>query len=171
MPRGTAVRRQCAHANADPRLRGAIPLLTVALTRATAVALLIVAISLAPPATGAHAASPASPQPTAPPAAATLIRGDGMALPSPPVALRLAPLVFAPGSSGPSRSLPGPLLLAVEAGALDANLADAATLPSGDGALIQNQAAVTLRNDGGGPLLALMLTVDPAVGATSSAAI
>ena len=44
--------------------------------------------------------------------------------------------------------------------------ASAATLLPGDGALLQDRPRITLRNDGSGPLLLLMLTVTPAERAT-----
>jgi hypothetical protein len=87
----------------------------------------------------------------------------------------------------PGRSLllpaPGPVNLAVETGALtlavggglvwqqrpdgtDSSIApaSAATLLPGDAALLHDEASVTLRNDGSGPLLALVLSVTPVDG-------
>jgi hypothetical protein len=80
---------------------------------------------------------------------------------------------------------PGPVDLAVETGALTLSArgglvwqqppdgpdvliapASAATLLPGDAALLQDEASVSLRNDGSGPVLALVLTVAPAANPT-----
>ena len=82
---------------------------------------------------------------------------------------------------------PGPVDLAVETGALTLSAhgglvwqqppdgpdvliepASATTLLPGDAALLQDEASVSLRNDGSGPVLALVLTVAPDASPTSA---
>jgi quercetin dioxygenase-like cupin family protein len=96
-----------------------------------------------------------------------------------PAFVELSRVSLRPGGDAPLRT-PGPVVLAVETGALRmtevAGLgwrqpadgpdtliapATATTLLPGDAALLQDEATATLRNDGSGPLLVLDLTVDP----------
>ena len=97
-----------------------------------------------------------------------------------PAMLALQRLTMPAGASA-SLTAPGPVDLAVETGALSLSVsgglvwqqrpdgpdmwiapASAATLLPGDAALLQDEASITMGNDGSGPLLALLLTVDPA---------
>lgn len=164
-------------------LRGVIPLLAVVLALATALALLLVAATLAPPSATNASAGGASGDATlasAPPdaTATMLVRAVDMALPAPPVVLELAALIYAPASGGSSRSLPGPLLIVVEAGALDADLAGAAqvqlangmmaiaagsvTLHVGDRLMMPASTPVAFRNDDATPTVILAAGVFPA---------
>jgi hypothetical protein len=127
-----------ARGTCPSRRRGLIPPLTVALTATTALALLVLALTLAPlPTTRAQLASPPA-WPLArplPPAVTTtrLAQTMPLALPSGSVVLTLARLRWLPGSGGQSRTWPGPLLLVVEAGALTAELAGPALVVRADG--------------------------------------
>jgi hypothetical protein len=181
MSQATTVARCGARTTAEFRLRGFIAPLTVALALVTASALLIVAATLAPPTTGAHASSPATPPDgTALPVATatTLLRADGVTLPPSPVVLELARLIYAPDSGGPSRALPGPLIVVVEAGSLDADCTGTALVRRADGTTAIDTGAVALhagdrltlpasteagfRNDDATPALLLAAGVFPA---------
>jgi hypothetical protein len=97
-----------------------------------------------------------------------------------PATITLERVSVRPGDQVPLTA-PGPADLAVETGALTLEArgglvwqqhpvgpnasvapASAATLLPGDAALLQEEASVSLRNAGSGPLLVLMLTVEPA---------
>ncbi|HEU5433692.1 MAG TPA: hypothetical protein VFU81_18635, partial [Thermomicrobiales bacterium] len=171
---GTGVPARGRRPSDGSRLRGLIPPLTVGLCLATAVALLLTAATLAPPATSAPALlPPAAPTATASPGATTALLGRVEDVPAPPapVMLGLARLLYPPGSGGLSRSLPGPLLLVVEAGSLAADVggeaqivrADGAaeiatgnlTLHSGDGIHVPSGDAAAFQNRGTNPAVVL----------------
>lgn len=162
-------------------LRGLLPPLTVAVALTTAIALLLLSLTLAPPRTSALATPASFPLTVAPPPTAPMTRlalAANIPLPPEPVVLALARLIYPPGSGGSSRILPGTLLLVVEAGSLTANLtgpaeivrADglptmAATrliLQPGDRLLAPTSTPVAFRNEGATPALVLAAGVFPA---------
>jgi hypothetical protein len=106
--------------------------------------------------------------------------------PTGPAAIDLKRLSFQSGALVPLTS-PGAAVLSVEAGALTLLAgqgliwqqspagpdgwvppASAATLLPGDGVLLQDRPQVTIRNDGTGPLLLLVLTVAPTTDRTAT---
>jgi hypothetical protein len=133
--------------------------LTIALAVVTASTLLLVAAALAPPPLTAAVAFPpppakASGTPRADTTVTTLAQTAGLALPQTPVAVvDLARLVYAPGAGG-RHAVPGPCLLAVEAGALTVQLAGSGELLPADGAATSATGLVVL-HAGDGMLLPL----------------
>lgn len=118
--------RRCGRPDvSEPSLRARALLLplTIVLTVTTAIALLATALTLFPPPappimaapSAAHAARAAVP-PSA--LAGALARNAPIALPPPPLVLAMARLTYRPGATGIRQTMPGPLLLVVEAGAL-----------------------------------------------------
>jgi hypothetical protein len=165
-----------------PMFRALIPPLTIALALVTAGALLLTAAAMAPPPLTSRVASP-SPVASASEAAlpdasvTALVQAPHAELPLPPTVVALARLTYAPGASGPSRALPGPLLLAVEVGSLAVQIdgsgqllganratviaADAVTLHVGDGLVLPTATTAAFRNDGSVPVVALAAGVFP----------
>jgi hypothetical protein len=163
------------------RLGWLITPFAAALCLATALALLLVAATLAPWTTdGAHIAPPrAGPTvvPLATVASSRLAQTTIGRMPPAPVLFGLARLQYPPGAGGASRAGLGPLLLVVEAGALVVDPTDAgeivradgtrggvaaeATLRPGDRLLLATASRFAVRNAGATPALVVEAGIFP----------
>jgi hypothetical protein len=171
--------------------RALIPPLTIALALVTAGTLLMTAAAIVPPPltvaiTAPGLAHDAIPSPRAASADAalvgtntsTLVQTARAILPPAPTVVDLARLTYAPGMGGARRTLPGPLLLAVETGALEVQLGGPGqlvhaddppaivegpfTLVAGDSLALPAATAAAFRNAGTVPAVALAAGVFPA---------
>jgi quercetin dioxygenase-like cupin family protein len=181
-------RSRLPHANSAEHLRQVtrrvlLPPLLISLAIVSAATLLLTAAAIAPPPVPAAVAAPPLPATAvatlrAETSITTLGQTAGVALPLTPAVVDLARLIYAPGASGPRRALPGPLLLAIESGALTVDLGGAAqrlrpdrvttvaagelTLRAGDGLVLPLAISAAVHNDGPVPVVALAAGVFPA---------
>ena len=94
-----------------------------------------------------------------------LAGGQSTTLSAPRAAVAIGRATLAPRAALAFDAAAGPALLHVEAGTVALETSDEAAteeLGAGDGALLRLGAAATLRNAGGGPLVALVVTILPA---------
>ena len=176
-----------------PSSRTLVPPLTIVLALATAVTLLLSASVITIPPT---LEATTFPSPTVASGAAAMpvsggdgdgvseefLRGRVQTLPLAPAVVAMVRFTYQPGANGPNLTLPGQLLLVVEAGTLTARIGGSAwrsragveeftapgdiLLRAGDGLVVPAEVASAFRNEGKMPVLTLTALVAPAQSVT-----